>query len=164
MLERLGGGGIADVARLVEGAGELKLAAAFLGSPAADVVDHEAAHRPGGIGEEMPAVREVEALARGDVEVGLVEERGGAERDLGAAPSELPLGDAVQFAIKGGEQGTRRCPIAAIRGADKLADRRVHRIPSEPPGRGPARENIRRAAGSVKATPPCLSLPYRVSA
>src|SRR5262249_1653446 len=63
-----------------------------------------------------------------NVEVGLVQQGGGTQREVGAAPPQFPLGNIVELAIEGGEQLARRRSIACIRGLDELGDRRVHRF------------------------------------
>ena len=51
-----------------------------------DVVDDQAAHHPRRVGHEPAAVRERRALALGHVEIGLVQQRGRAEGQVGRRP------------------------------------------------------------------------------
>src|SRR5262249_47376770 len=100
--------------------------APLLRLPAADILDHQTAHRSAGVGQEPRPVREPDAFLVRDVEVGLMQEVCGAEGEVRATPPQLTLGDSVQLAIEGGEQLVRRRSIACIRGLDELGDRRVH--------------------------------------
>ena len=59
---------------------DLELAAALLRLPAARVVDDQPAHHARGVAHEALAIGKCRALAAGDVQIGLVQQRGRAER------------------------------------------------------------------------------------
>jgi len=111
----------------------MELAASLLCLSPPDMVDHETAHRPGGISQKACPVGEAHDFPVRDVEVGLVQQGGSTQGKLGAAPPEFPLGNSVELAIEGGEQLARRRSVACISGLDELGDRRVHGF--LPPGR-----------------------------
>jgi hypothetical protein len=105
----------------------VELAPPLLGPAAASVVDHQSAHRPGRVGEKLWPAGELNPFPPGDVEVGLVQQRGRAKGELGTAAMELALGDGVELAVECGKELFGSRAIARICGLDELADGRVHR-------------------------------------
>ena len=93
---------------------DLEAAAALLGLAAARIVDDEAAHHLRGIGHEASTVGEDRSLALGDVEVGLVEQGGGAEGHACPAARQLALGQPVQVRVQAGEKRVRSGAIATL--------------------------------------------------
>src|SRR4029078_10213745 len=73
--------------------GDLETAAVPPGLPAAEAVDDQAAHDPCRIGEEPGAIGERHSLALRDVEIGLVEQAGRAERGTWPRARQLAAGE-----------------------------------------------------------------------
>ena len=65
-------------------------------------------------------------MAAGQVEVGLVEQGGRAERQVGPASGQLAPGHAVQLVVQGGEGGLGRRRIAAVGRRQQIGQRGVH--------------------------------------
>jgi hypothetical protein len=101
---------------------QVELAAALEGTALAHVVDDQPAHRPCGVGEETRLVGEGHAAAA-EVEVGLVQQRGGAEREPRGIGKQLLARQPVQLAVQRGEQHRRGGGITALRGGDRVTKR-----------------------------------------
>jgi hypothetical protein len=86
------------------------------------------AHGTGCVGKELAPGREGNAFAVGDVEVGLVQQGGGTERELGPALVELTLRDPVQLLIQNRKKLLRGRLIARLRTADEAADGGFHAL------------------------------------
>ena len=71
------------------------------------------------------AVGERQRLALRDLEVGLVEQRGRAERDLPAGPVHVGFGEPVQFRVEGFEERLLGRPATRFRRRDEGADGRI---------------------------------------
>ena len=93
----------ADV--LVQDGDERDLAAPLLRPPGADVVDDQAAHRSRRVLQEPEAIRKGHPAAPVEIEVGFVQQRRRAHRELAAAALKMRLGKGVQLAVQGCEQG-----------------------------------------------------------
>ena len=101
----IGGGVLLD--RCVEVARQRDLecpTAALGGAGIAHVVDDDTPHRARRVTDEPRPIRKLGAGTAADVEVRLVDERRGAQRNGAAVAMELPLGDAVQLVVERGEQ------------------------------------------------------------
>jgi len=106
---------------------DVKLPTPLLGLASAGVVDHESAHGPGCVSEKLWPAGELDPFATSDVEVGLMQQRGRAEGEIGSAAMELTIGDGVQLAVERGKQLVGGRAIARVCGLDELTDRPVHR-------------------------------------
>ena len=60
-----------------------------------------------------------------------MQQGGRAERQLAAAPGQLPAGELVQLAVEGREQGFGSGRIAAVRRRDEVGNRGIHGQPAE---------------------------------
>jgi hypothetical protein len=84
------------------------------------VIDDEPAHHPRRVGHESGTIREGRALPGGDVEVGLVQQGGRAERHLRPAARELAFRESPQFGMEPGEQRLASRSVASLRRRDQL--------------------------------------------
>jgi hypothetical protein len=107
----------------VEG-GELELPAALDRLPAAYVIDHQATHHPGGVGHEARAVREGDVVLRRNPQIGFVQQRRRAKRQLVAA-AELAPGLPVELGVQGREQLLRHVGVTALGRCQQRRDRRL---------------------------------------
>ena len=82
----------------------MKRAAALLVVPRPGEVDEHAAHQPGGHREEVRAILPLDAADINQLEVDLVDERGGLEHVIRALAGHVPPGDALEFAVHKREQ------------------------------------------------------------
>src|SRR4051794_7427964 len=94
--------------------GDLEIAAAFPGLAAAEAVDDQAAHDPDRIGEKPGAIGKGRPLAPRDVEIGLMDQAGGAERGAGTRASQLAAGEPAEFPVERREE--RLGAVAGARG------------------------------------------------
>ena len=108
--------------------GDLELAAALLRLAAARVVDDDAAHHAGRIAHEPVAVGKRRALAAGNVQIGVVQQRRRAERDAGAAARELAPRHAMQLVVQRREHRVGSGAIALLRGCEQAGDVGRHAI------------------------------------
>src|SRR3546814_3764676 len=74
------------------------------------VVDHHAAHGRGGIGEEVRAIVELGLAPADQLQVGLVDQRGGIQ-GLPMLAGELAPGHRVQLLVERGEHAIERPAI-----------------------------------------------------
>ena len=73
--------------------------AALLAQPCACAIDEDLPHDAGGHRHEMVPVLELEALARGQLQVGLVHEAGGVEGIAGGPAAQVAPGQAPQLVV-----------------------------------------------------------------
>ena len=94
----------------------------------AGVVDEDASHRRGRDGEEMGPVLEARLALVDEPQVGLVDQRRGAERVAGRFPPELAVRQAAQLLIDDGEDGVEchRVPVACPLQQRRHVLRNVH--------------------------------------
>ena len=92
----------------------LDVAAPLPGAPAAGVVDHQPPHGARGVGEEAGPVGEHHVPPAYDAEIGIVDQGGGADAEIGAAPPEMPLGQTAQLLIQQREQLVGRRLIGPV--------------------------------------------------
>jgi hypothetical protein len=88
--------------------------AALLRRALAHPVDHQAAHRACGVGQKARLVRERECVAAPHVEVGLMQQRRGAEGGLRAVALHLAPRQAVQVGVQQGEELVVRGRVARL--------------------------------------------------
>ena len=97
----------------------LELPAPLARLAVAHMVDDQVAHDARGVGHEAGAVGERAAFAPRHVEVGLVQQGRGAEREVRALAGELAPGQPVQLLVQRPEQGIHGRRIAALGGGDE---------------------------------------------
>ena len=100
----------------------------FLRLAAAEAVDDQAAHDPRRIGEEPGAVGEGHPLALRDVEIGLVEQAGDAERGARPRARELAAGEPAKLPVERREERLGRLAVAAIGGEDQSREGKLPRV------------------------------------
>ena len=93
----------------------LEIAASLPGSPGPDVVNHQSSKHLRRVCKEARSIESGLTLPRRDLEVRLVEERGGAQRDVAARVVKLARGQLVQFVVKRGEECATRVGVNAAR-------------------------------------------------
>ena len=118
----LGGGAVAQKRRdLVERDGDL--AAAALVAPArAGVVDEDAAHGVRGGGEELGAILGPQAPLVGEPQVGLVDQRGGAERVTVALAAQPLTREAPEVVVEQPDEAVERVGSALPQGFEVTRD------------------------------------------
>src|SRR5580704_9890833 len=84
---------------------DLEPAAALGRAPASRVVDRETTHGARRVGEEPGAVHERDVLASRDVQIRLVDQRRGSERERRTSSTQARLGQLVELIIEEGKQG-----------------------------------------------------------
>jgi hypothetical protein len=88
---------------------------------AARVVHQDLAHGVSGEADEVGAVIPVDVFA-GQAEIGLVDERGGLERVVGALAAHVGPGEAVELRVDEREQAVGGGGVAIVHGFEKLGD------------------------------------------
>src|SRR5215210_7868451 len=96
--------------------GDLEAAAALPGVTATEAVDDQAAHDPRRIGEESGAIGEGHPLALRDVEIGLVEQAGRAERGAWTRARQLAASPPAELSVERREERLGGLAVAAIGG------------------------------------------------
>ena len=98
----------------------LPVAAALPGLSRSGVVDDDVAHGGGGQGEEVGPVLDLDPGLVDELEVGLVDQAGGPERDLPAPSLELPACGAVKLVVEEGDESIQRPAVALSQGHQQL--------------------------------------------
>ena len=143
--------------------GDLELAPATAGALRARVIDDQAPHDTRGVAHEVRFVGKHRGVARGDVQVGFMKQRGHAKAAPVAATGQLPLGQPVQFRVERAEQGFCGGSIAAFSGGP-LA--KTSWVPTDPPAGGcdkPALNGPGRQAPTIFATGVVFHLGFPIS-
>ncbi len=91
------------------------------------MIDQHLAHRARGRAEEVGAAFPADAVGVDETNVGFVDQGGGLKRVAGALAAQLPLREAAQFIVDGGEEFLRLLRIGPIELAKDPGDR-VFRI------------------------------------
>src|SRR5215210_106522 len=107
--------------------GHLEAAAALSGLTATEAVDDQAAHDPCRIGEEPGAIGERQILALRDVEIGLVEQAGRAERSAWTRARQLAAGEPAELPVERRKERLGGLADAAIGGEQQSRKRVFHR-------------------------------------
>jgi len=94
--------------------GDFQTAAALLRLALAHAADHQAAHGTRGVGHEVAFAGEGQRVALRNVEVGLVQQRGGAERGIRAQPRGFAPRHAMQLPVQGAEEPVGRAGLALL--------------------------------------------------
>ena len=92
----------------------LQLAAAALGLPLASEIDHDRAHDPAGIREEMPAVADVQPPGLLKPEEALVHQHGGIEERVATASTQQRARVCPQLLVRNCKQALTRGFIASV--------------------------------------------------
>src|SRR5690625_2879272 len=118
-------------------------AAALLGGARPRVIDEDEAHRARGQREEVGAVLPRRARLVYQLEVGLVDERGGVERLAGAVLEQPAVGDAAKLLVDVGPEG-----LAGVGVPSASAEQEVRRVGRSEHGR-PERQTLKSIGGAA---------------
>jgi hypothetical protein len=106
---------------VVEIGDALPIATALVCEALAGVVDHDAAHRGGGIGEEVGAIVVAGVLLPGQPQPGLMHQAGGVEGGI-LVRTQLASRQHVQFPIQQPVHAIQRLAVAGLRRTQPLRD------------------------------------------
>jgi serine/threonine protein kinase len=105
--------------QLVRERADHEMASPLLCLAPADVVDQQAAHHLCGVAHEAGAVRKGRRVPAVDVEVGLVQEGRGAERQMTGATRELAAREPVELGVQRREERVGGGVVTALGGRDQ---------------------------------------------
>ena len=105
----------------------LHAAAALHPASVARVIAQDVAHGFRGDGEEVRATLGRRLLLPNDLEIGLVHQRGGVQRDVTVPSATLLPGQAPQLVVDEREQSVQCLNVAAFDSVQQFRDRRVVR-------------------------------------
>ena len=102
-----------------------RAAAALRPAAIARVIAQDVAHGFRGDGEEVRATLGWRLILPNDLEIGLVHQRGGVEREVPMPPATLLPGKAPKLVVDEWEQDIQRVTVATFDGVQQFRDRRV---------------------------------------
>ena len=124
------------------------LPAALPSPPRPDVVDDEATKNLRRVREEAATVERALTFARCNLEIRLVQQRGGAECDVTTRLPQLSRGQLVKLVVERREKRACGDRVTPVCGVEQIADA-IHWLPA-----GPAMQQLRPVRLFAKCTSP----------
>ena len=107
---------------------QLETATALDPAPITSVIAQNVAHRLGSHGEKMCTVAGVDSLLIDELEIGLVNQCRGVQRQIAVPAAPLTVCKSAQLVVDEREQLAQRGPIPRLQFVQELRDGRVRRV------------------------------------